>query len=309
MILTCPKCQSRYDVDPAGISEAGTYAHCRTCENIFFVKRKKKQSRKPPSREEAVPVKEKIQPATAEDIEAAIADIAAELNPKTAGQDKGEPGNISAEAAEPEAAQANSPTQEEIDSLLSAVSAPEQSAAEQPEMSKQDEIDAMLASVNTVEPEQTAPVETAPVETAPVKPAPEKAAAEKPAMSKQDEIDAMLASVNTDEPEQTAPVEAKPEQPAPEKAEPEQAVPEAAAEQPAMSQQDEVDAMLASVDTVEPEQTAPVEAEAKQPVAEQAAPEKAKPVETAPDAGPEIPEWDSVLEDSTREMKDRKSVV
>ena len=33
----------------------------------------------------------------------AIADIAAELNPKTAGQDKGEPGNISAEVAEPEA--------------------------------------------------------------------------------------------------------------------------------------------------------------------------------------------------------------
>jgi len=47
MILTCPKCMSKYDVDSVSIPEEGMYAHCATCENIFFVKKRKKTAAKP----------------------------------------------------------------------------------------------------------------------------------------------------------------------------------------------------------------------------------------------------------------------
>jgi predicted Zn finger-like uncharacterized protein len=44
MIVTCPKCASRYEVDSSTISDRGTYAHCSNCENIFFIKKRKKIS-------------------------------------------------------------------------------------------------------------------------------------------------------------------------------------------------------------------------------------------------------------------------
>ncbi|MBI3581049.1 MAG: zinc-ribbon domain-containing protein [Nitrospinae bacterium] len=44
MIVTCPKCASRYEVDSSSISDEGTHAHCSNCEKIFFVKKRKKVS-------------------------------------------------------------------------------------------------------------------------------------------------------------------------------------------------------------------------------------------------------------------------
>ncbi len=40
MLLSCPKCRSGYEVDSESIPKEGTYAHCTSCENIFFVKHK-----------------------------------------------------------------------------------------------------------------------------------------------------------------------------------------------------------------------------------------------------------------------------
>ncbi|MDH5541536.1 MAG: zinc-ribbon domain-containing protein [Nitrospinota bacterium] len=42
MIVSCPNCESRYDIEPGGIPQGGTYAHCTNCENIFFLKKRKK---------------------------------------------------------------------------------------------------------------------------------------------------------------------------------------------------------------------------------------------------------------------------
>jgi predicted Zn finger-like uncharacterized protein len=40
MVIKCPRCSSRYKIDAAGLPEEGTYARCRKCENVFFVRKR-----------------------------------------------------------------------------------------------------------------------------------------------------------------------------------------------------------------------------------------------------------------------------
>ncbi|MBF0634602.1 MAG: zinc-ribbon domain-containing protein, partial [Nitrospinae bacterium] len=40
MVIKCPRCSSRYKIDGAGVADEGTYARCRKCENVFFVRKR-----------------------------------------------------------------------------------------------------------------------------------------------------------------------------------------------------------------------------------------------------------------------------
>ncbi len=62
MLLTCPKCATRYEVDGGSIPQEGTYAHCASCENIFFVKRKQKPTIKEKAKTTITAVQEPTAP-------------------------------------------------------------------------------------------------------------------------------------------------------------------------------------------------------------------------------------------------------
>ena len=43
MVIKCPRCSSRYKIDAAGVPDEGTYARCRKCENVFFVRKRSRE--------------------------------------------------------------------------------------------------------------------------------------------------------------------------------------------------------------------------------------------------------------------------
>ena len=43
MVIKCPRCSSRYKIDAAGLPDEGTYARCRKCENVFFVRKRSRE--------------------------------------------------------------------------------------------------------------------------------------------------------------------------------------------------------------------------------------------------------------------------
>ncbi len=206
MLLTCPKCATRYEVDGSSIPQEGTYAHCATCENIFFVKKKLKaaskdvakttisaaQEKPSPQVVEATPivspektippaartpVKEKEKKAlTPEQVAAIMSGIDYEGKPK---DEKNDSTNLTA--------------QSQIDSILGnihndihekVITAPLPSpAAESPKVSHTD-IESLLASVQAQRPETQ-------------EPAPKPAAKEEVGA---DDIAAILASVQAQQP-------------------------------------------------------------------------------------------------------------
>jgi predicted Zn finger-like uncharacterized protein len=43
MVIKCPRCSSRYKIDATGLPDEGTYARCRKCENVFFVRKRSRE--------------------------------------------------------------------------------------------------------------------------------------------------------------------------------------------------------------------------------------------------------------------------
>ncbi len=190
MLLTCPKCATRYEVDGSSIPQEGTYAHCASCENIFFVKKKLKATPKetakttiPAMQDQPVP-----QPVAAPAVTGRV--VTPHSDEKTSSkkpdEDKGKP------ALTPEQVAA-------IMAGLDYEDKPKDKKNDSTELTAQSQIDTILGSVHNDLHEK---VITAPIPSL---------ATEKPTTVNSADIEAILESVNAQRPE--TPVE-KPAVPA-----------------------------------------------------------------------------------------------
>ncbi|MBI3794263.1 MAG: zinc-ribbon domain-containing protein [Nitrospinae bacterium] len=171
MLLTCPKCSTKYQVDSESIADSGTYAHCASCENIFFVKKKKKiaSNQTQPMVNKTAPVQSAPVVETAKKIEEQPApeEPAAQVIVTTPLQTPSEQGHLDAIFnALNEKPTKTTTAQDDIDALFGnvateiktgkqapeqKVSKPEPAAVLKP-ASTQDDLDAIFSSAANIEP-------------------------------------------------------------------------------------------------------------------------------------------------------------
>ncbi len=183
MLLTCPKCATRYEVDGSSIPQEGTYAHCATCENIFFVKKKLKAAPKDVAKT-TIPATG-VQPAT-QPVEVSATPTPAETAPPA----------VRAPAKEPvKGKEKPSLTPEQVAAIMSGLDyegKPKDDKNDSTNLTAQSQIDSILGDVHNNIHEK---IITAPL------PLP---AAEMPTMNDSD-IENILASVQAQRPETPKP--------------------------------------------------------------------------------------------------------
>ncbi|MBI5636406.1 MAG: zinc-ribbon domain-containing protein [Nitrospinae bacterium] len=185
MLLTCPKCATRYEVDGSSIPQEGTYAHCATCENIFFVKKKIKAASKDVAKTTMPATQEQPAPQPVE----AAAEVAAEATAPSF-EAKPAPEAPIPPAKGKDGKERKDLTPEQVAAIMSGIEYEGKAKDEKndsTDLTAQDQIDSILGNVHDDFKVITAPLPSA--------------VAEKTAVNAGD-IEALLASVQAQRPEE-----------------------------------------------------------------------------------------------------------